>query len=275
MSIVTGSPIIPSDRDGRCAMCREDFIEEDERLTHEDANHDPFHKECLVNWVNAPQSWENGLPTCPYGNHTPIDPSSLMSKADQRIVKLRPTLANAVYAFCGAAAVVTALAGMPTVAAKAAEGVTEEAAGVVAKGAMAVVAGITAGLSSVIMAGKDAEEGVVTAIGAGMIAGASGLGGAAGMAAAAAGIIAGASGIATGAAVGVAAGIAVGAASVLAGIATGAVIEVAAIGIAIGLGVNLLLAQQAEVDDSARQNIALGMSIAMLSMLALGVVSLY
>ena len=88
-----GAAIITTNKGGRCGVCQEDFGPRDQQVTHVGGeNHDGFHRPCLARWVVQ-------KPICPWDQQA-IDPNSLTTRTDRIMARLRPALANAVYAAC-------------------------------------------------------------------------------------------------------------------------------------------------------------------------------
>ena len=90
----------PSNRENpMCIICHGDFdlSSHEEQWNHVGGEgHDPFHKNCLREWVLV-------RPTCPY-EMTPINPYSLVSRTEMFFKKTRPAFVNLACAvFLGAA----------------------------------------------------------------------------------------------------------------------------------------------------------------------------
>lgn len=87
------SLLITSNRGGTCCICLGEFEDSDKPITHVGGEgHDGFHRNCLKKWVIR-------SPICPYDKQL-INESSLISRTDKMIAKLKPALTNAAYAAC-------------------------------------------------------------------------------------------------------------------------------------------------------------------------------
>lgn len=87
------SVVIPSNKGGFCAICREDFNQSEERLTHVGGeDHDGFHPECLRKWLIL-------KPICPT-DRRPINPDFLLTRTDRLMARLKPALFQATCAAC-------------------------------------------------------------------------------------------------------------------------------------------------------------------------------
>lgn len=79
-----------------CGICLDGFTKDQERWTHEGragSTHDPFHKPCLLSWVNTDS-------TCPY-DRIPIDRSSILTRIDKiKSVAIHSTCAVIVNITC-------------------------------------------------------------------------------------------------------------------------------------------------------------------------------
>lgn len=134
-----------------CTICREEFSPRERKYNHVDengkpANHDPFHRSCLAQWIIR-------HPTCPLDRQL-IDPSSLISRTERIMERLRPALVNAAYAaFFG---MITGVAGVVS-------------AGIAAPAAVgaAPAAGIAAGIAGAAVRAGGAGAAAVVAVGAG------------------------------------------------------------------------------------------------------------
>src|SRR5271154_4763136 len=80
-------PFVGNRESPMCGICHEDFVEENEKWTHEGGqNHIPFHKRCLIKWLRVE-------PTCPI-DRTFINPDSLISRTEGIFEVAKQTLVN-------------------------------------------------------------------------------------------------------------------------------------------------------------------------------------
>ena len=80
------SLVIPSNREGSCGICLDEFSTE-ARFTHIGGeNHDAFHKQCLIQWLKTSDK-------CPWDQRK-IDRTSPMLKRGWMIDRLRPAIIN-------------------------------------------------------------------------------------------------------------------------------------------------------------------------------------
>jgi hypothetical protein len=84
------SMITPTDKGKICSICLEDFLETDEKVSHEGATHDGFHEQCFLECLES-----NRFCPDPYCRQ-PIDTSSLISRIEQILKMLSPVLGNTV-----------------------------------------------------------------------------------------------------------------------------------------------------------------------------------
>ena len=75
--------------DEMCAICQDSFTPEEERLSHENATHDGFHRQCLETWISR-------NPSCPIDRRA-FAPSLIMSWATHKVIRPRPVVINAAY----------------------------------------------------------------------------------------------------------------------------------------------------------------------------------